>query len=77
MYNREQCMEISGNSINQPVNFYTKNTGNTINMAITDASRALEAGITPPEFVLKEKNVTLPKRKRRKGNKRLNTLDTD
>lgn len=70
-------MEISGNSLNQPVNFYTKNTGNTINMAITDTGRALEGNISAPEFILKEKSINTAKHKRKNKNKRLNTLDSD
>ena len=71
-------MEISGNSINQPVNFYPKNTGNTINMAIDGENHLYQSNIFAPEFVAIEskKNITIPIRKKRKS-KRLNTIDTD
>ncbi len=71
-------MEISGNSINQPVNFYPKNTGNTINMAIEGENHLYQSNIFAPEFVAMQnkKNVTIPIRKKRKS-KRLNTMDTD
>ena len=71
-------MEISGNSINQPVNFYPKNTGNNINMAIDGENHLYQANIFAPEFAAMQnkKNITLPIRKKRKS-KRLNTMDTD
>lgn len=71
-------MEISGSSINQPVNFYPKNTGNTINMAIDGDNHLYQSNIFTPEFAAMQnkKNVTLPIRKKRKS-KRLNTMDTD
>lgn len=71
-------MEISGSSYNQPVNFYTKNTGNNINMAIDSENHLYQSNIFAPEFAGKEniKKTTIPMRKRRKS-KRLNTIDTD
>ncbi len=71
-------MEISGNSINQPVNFYPKNTENTINMAIDGEKYLYQSNIFSPEFVAMQnkKNVSIPIRKKRKS-KRLNTMDTD
>ena len=71
-------MEISGNSLNQPVNFYPKNTGNTINMAIDGENHFYQSNIFAPEFAAMQnkKNVTIPIRKKRKS-KRLNTMDTD
>lgn len=71
-------MEISGNSINQPVNFYPKNTGNNINMAIDGENHLYQSNIFAPEFAAMQnkKNITLPIRKKRKS-KRLNTMDTD
>ena len=71
-------MEISGNSINQPVNFYPKNTGNNINMAIDGENHLYQANIFAHEFAAMQnkKNITLPIRKKRKS-KRLNTMDTD
>ena len=71
-------MEISGNSINQPVNFYPKNTGNTINMAIDGENHFYQSNIFAPEFgaINSKKNITIPIRKKRKS-KRLNTIDTD
>ena len=71
-------MEISGNSINQPVNFYPKNTGNNINMAIDGENHLYQSNIFAPEFAAMQnkKNVTIPIRKKRKS-KRLNTMDTD
>ncbi len=71
-------MEIPSNNINQPVTFYTKNTGNTINMAIDD-NQFYQSNIFSPELneqIINNKKVTKPIRKKRK-NKRLNTLDSD
>ena len=71
-------MEISGNSINQPISFYPKNTGNNINMAIEGENHLYQSNIFAPEFAAMQnkKNVTIPIRKKRKS-KRLNTMDTD
>jgi hypothetical protein len=71
-------MEISGNSLNQPVNFYTKNTGNTINLAINDPNLPM-TNVFAPEFETKEKikNITQTSKRRKSKNKRLNTFDTD
>lgn len=71
-------MEISNNSYNQPVNFYNKNTGNTINMAIDGDNYPYTYNVFAPELSeqLKNKNIIKPKRKKRKS-KRLNTIDTE
>jgi len=71
-------MEISGNSLNQPVNFYTKNTGNTINLAINDPSLPI-TNVFAPEFESKEKikNISQNTKRKKNKNKRLNTFDTD
>ncbi len=70
-------MEISSNSINQPVNFYTKNTGNTINMAIDEDNRILNGNIFASELgITSTKPINKPSKRKRK-NKRLNTYDTD
>ena len=70
-------MEISSNGINQPVSFYTKNTGNTINMAIDEDNRVLNGNIFASEFsVTATKPLNKPSKRKRK-NKRLNTYDTD
>ncbi|MBQ9245021.1 hypothetical protein IJ182_01995 [bacterium] len=70
-------MEFAANSINQPVNFYTKNTGNTINMAVNGENKLYSENIFAPEFATKKniKDSTKPTRKRK--TKRLNTLDTE
>ncbi len=71
-------MEISSNSLNQPVNFYNKNTGNNINMAIEGENHLYQSNIFASEFGIKkiERNSSAPNRKKRKS-KRLNTIDTD
>jgi len=71
-------MEISGNSINQPVNFYPKNTGNTINMAIESENHLYTENVFASEISFKKasKSAAAPSKKRKK-NKRLNTIDTD
>ncbi len=71
-------MEISGSSLNQPVNFYTKNTGNTINMAIDNENSFSMSNIFASEITPKQvtKNQTSPLKKKRKS-RRLNTIDTD
>ena len=70
-------MEISSNSLNKPVSFYNKNTGNNINMAINDEN-IYGQNIFSSEISKKEthKLATRPMKKTRK-NKRLNTMDSD
>lgn len=70
-------MEIS-NGINQPVNFYSRSTGNNIKMAIDGENQLYQSNIFAPEFAAREaeKKTTSPIKKRRKS-KRLNTIDTD
>ena len=70
-------MDISS-GLNQPVSFYNKNTGNSINTVINDDSQLYGANIFSSESVVKEtsKLVTSPVRKKRKS-KRLNTFDND
>lgn len=71
-------MEISSNSINQPVNFYQKNTGNTINMAIDEDNRLISGNIFSSSYGIKETTKPISKsEKRRKRNKRLYTYDSD
>lgn len=70
-------MEIS-NGLNQPVSFYNKNTGNSINTVINDDNHLYSSNIFAPEMALKEetKLATRPMKKKRKS-KRLNTIDSD
>ena len=70
-------MEIS-NGLNQPVSFYNKNTGNSINTVINEDNHIYGSNFFASENVLKEeaKLVTRPIKKKRK-NKRLNTMDSD
>lgn len=70
-------MEISS-GLNQPVNFYTRNTGNNIKMAVDNENQLLQSNIFAPEFGAREteKKITNPIKKKRKS-KRLNTMDTD
>lgn len=70
-------MEILSNSLNQPVNFYNKNTGNSINMAINEEN-VYGQNFFASEISGKEtpKFSTKPIKKPRKS-KRLNTIDTD
>ena len=70
-------MEIS-NGLNQPVSFYNKNTGNSINTVINDDNHLYSSNIFAPEMALKEdkKLATRPIKKKRKS-KRLNTMDSD
>lgn len=71
-------MEISSNNINQPVSFYTKNTGNTINMAIDNENYLYQSNVFSAEIneqIINKKTSKTIKRKRR--SKRLNTIDTD
>lgn len=70
-------MEISS-GLNQKVSFFPKNTGNNINMTVDDNNHQYVTNIFSPELneQLKNKNqVKTPKRKR--INKRLNTIDSD
>ena len=70
-------MEIS-NGLNQPVNFYTRSTGNNIKMAVDSENQLLQSNIFAPEFSAREteKKISNPIKKKRKS-KRLNTMDTD
>ncbi len=71
-------MEISNNSLNQPVSFYTKNTGNNINMAIDGENHLYQSNVFSAEIneqIINKKTAKPIKRKKR--NKRLNTIDTD
>lgn len=70
-------MDISTNSLNQPVSFYNKSTGNTINMAINEEN-IYGQNIFSSEVSKKEsqKLATRPTKKPRKS-KRLNTIDSD
>ena len=70
-------MDISSNSLNQPVSFYNKSTGNNINMAINE-DNIYGQNIFASEHAKKEasKLVTPPTKKPRKS-KRLNTIDSD
>ena len=71
-------MEISANGLNQPVSFYQKNTGNTINMAIDEDVRSYQTNIFAPEHASIASNITenaRPKGKRK--NKKLNATDSE
>ena len=70
-------MEISS-GLNQPVNFYTRNTGNNIKMAVDNENQLLQSNIFAPEFGAREveKKISNPIKRKRKS-KRLNTIDTD
>ena len=68
-------MEFS--SLNQPVNFYTKNMGNNINTIIETDNRPVSNNIFAPELsAQKSAPVSVPVKKKRR-NKRLNTLDSE
>ncbi len=71
-------MEISTNSLSQPVSFYNKNTGNSVNTVINEDNHLYNSNIFTSESIFKEESklVTRPIKKRRKS-KRLNTMDTD
>ena len=60
-------MDISS-GLNQPVSFYNKNTGNSINTVINDDNQLYGANIFSSESVVKEtsKLATSPIRKKRK-----------
>ena len=69
-------MEIY-NGLNQPVSFYNKNTGNSINTIINE-DNTYSSNFFVSDMKLKEvSKTTNPKTKRKKKNKRLNLLDTD
>ncbi len=71
-------MEISANGLNQPVNFYQKNTGNTINMAIDEDVRAYQTNIFAPEHASTASNTTGNIRsKGKRKNKKLNATDSE
>lgn len=70
-------MDISG-GLNQPVSFYTKNTGNNINTVISGDNHPVSVNIFSPEIneqILKHNKQKTSKKKNK--SKRLNTLDTD
>ena len=69
-------MEISANEYNNPVNFYPKNTGNKINMAIESENHTYSTNVFSPEFLqTKPAKIQNPKRKRK--SKRLNAIDNE
>lgn len=69
-------MEISANSINQPVNFYSKTAPNMTNNIIEGENRLYGENIFVAENPFALNNSQKNEKKRRKS-KRLNTLDTD
>ncbi len=74
----ETYMEISGNSINQPVSFYPKNTSNMINTNAESESHFGNEILFVPEYRNLNMSKPIKKTSKRKiGNKRLNTYDTD
>lgn len=69
-------MEIF-NGLNQPVSFYNKNTGNSINTIINEEN-TYSSNFFVSDIKLKEASKTSSSTtKRKKKNKRLNLLDTD
>lgn len=70
-------MDIS-NGLNQPVSFFSKNTGNNVNTVISEDNYPVVSNVFSPELneILSKKNSTKPHRKSRK-NKRLNTIDSE
>ncbi len=75
---REICMDISGSSLSQPVNFYQKNTGNNINYSISGDNQLYTSNVFVQEQnVLKNGSSPVKKQRRRIKSKRLNTLDSD
>ncbi len=69
-------MEISG-SINQPVNFYTKNTENKLNTYFEGENRLYQETNFASEFNNEKITVPVKKLKKHRKNKRLNTYDSD
>lgn len=70
-------MDISG-GLNQPVGFFTKNTGNSINTIISGDTQPVVSNVFSPELnehLIKKNNVKQNRKLRR--NKRLNTIDSD
>ncbi|MBQ4122867.1 hypothetical protein IJD44_03985 [bacterium] len=70
-------MDISS-SLNQPVGFYTKSTGNTINTALSSEGQSVVSNVFSAEIneqIIKRKNIKQDKRIRK--SKRLNTMDSD
>lgn len=71
-------MEISANGLNQPVNFYQKNTGNTINMAIDEDVRSYQTNIFSSEHALNPTDKAENARIRgKRKNKKLNATDSE
>lgn len=70
-------MDIS-TGLNRPVNMYTTSTGNNLNLAVENENKIYGSNIFSSEFTVKEtkKAVTTPIKKKKK-NKRLNTIDSD
>lgn len=65
------------NGLNQPVSFYNKNTGNSVNTVINEEN-VYSSNFLVSEFVAKETaKVTKPSIKRKRKNKRLNLLDSE
>ena len=68
-------MEISG-GLNQPVEFFAKNTGNSINTIISAENHSAVSNVFSAEISEKLTKKNIAKRKIRK-NKRLNTMDSE
>ncbi len=70
-------MDISG-SINQPVSFYSKNTGNMINTYMEHENKVYQENVFVPEFGMEKITKPIKKQEKKfKKNKRLNTYDSD
>lgn len=70
-------MDILG-GVNQPVEFYTKNTGNSVNTIISSDNQPVVSNVFSPElneFLVKKNHQKYNKRLRQ--NKRLNTIDSE
>lgn len=70
-------MDISGNSLNQPVSFYTKNMANNINTIIEKDNQPFAGNIFAPEFATEKTIKSSVHSRKKKRNKRLNTLDNE
>lgn len=70
-------MEISG-GLNQPVEFFAKNTGNNINTLVPTESHSAVSNVFSAEIneQLNRKNISKSNRKSKK-NKRLNLIDSE
>ena len=72
-----KCMDIS-NGVTRPVNLFNTSVGNNINLALESENKIYTGNISSSEIPIQKTNKNFSNNyKKKKKNKRLNTIDTD